>query len=347
MISTVWRLLTRQIDTNQAQDDTVLREACTQARYGSDIEPARKAMAATRGDHDRRARYVRVLAESTAGGLGSRVDSTTGRVDTEAAWTDRWAARSPTCPDAHLVRAHSLMARAWEVRGGDWAAAVRPEQWAEFRRLQQLAGQVNDLAMRLAPEDPTPWANQLKLMIDQSASTEDVEETWRELTRLDPWHRRGHTLKLTHHCRKWGGSHEAMFDFARSVAAAAPAGSPLHVLPVLAAAEWALWEQDRESPDSTADEIGQRWRQDPIMQSDLDNALSVWFHQPATRHADWLNDANVLAYGLARTGRDADAAPVFASIGRYVTSVPWSWWGDRMRGDTAFFRARRRARHAA
>ncbi|MFI7658317.1 DUF4034 domain-containing protein [Micromonospora parva] len=347
MISTVWRLLTRQIDTNPAQDDAVLREACTQARYGSDIEPARKAMATTRGDHDRRARYVRVLAESTARGLGSRIDRTTGRVDTAAAWTDTWAARSPTCPDAQLVRAHSLMARAWEVRGGDWAAAVRPEQWVEFSRLQRLAAEVNDLARQLAPEDPTPWANQLRLMIDRSASTEDVEETWRELTRLDPRHQRGHTLKLTYHCRKWSGSHEAMFDFARSAAAAAPAGSPLHVLPVRAAAEWALWEQDRESPGSTADEIGQRWRQDPIMRSDLDNALSLWFHQPATRHADWLNDVNFLAYGLARTGRDADAAPVFASIGRYVTSVPWSWWGDRLRGDVAFIRARRRARRAA
>ncbi|MEU1689014.1 DUF4034 domain-containing protein [Micromonospora sp. NPDC005707] len=346
MISTLWRLLTRQIDTNLAQDDAVLREACMQARYGTETGPARKALAATRGDYDRRARYVRVLAESTAGGLGSRVDRTTGRVDTEAAWTDRWAASSPSNPDAQLVRAQSLSARAWEVRGGDWAANVRSGQWAEFHRLLHLAGQVNDLAMRLAPEDPTPWANRLELMIDQSAPQEDIEETWRELTRRDPWNRAGHILKLKSHCRKWGGSHEAMFGFARSVAAEAPAGSPLHLLPVRAAAEWALWEQEREAPGSTADEIGQRWRQDPVMQSDLDNALSRWFHQPATRHADWLNDVNFLAYGLARTGRDADAAPAFASIGRYVTSVPWSWWGD-VRGDAAFMRARRRARRAA
>ncbi|MGC5330664.1 DUF4034 domain-containing protein [Micromonospora sp. DT62] len=346
MISTVWRLLTRQIDTNLAQDDAVLREACTQARYGSDAESARKALAATRGDHDRRARYVRVMAESTAGGLGSRVDPTTGRVDTTAAWTDRWAARTPTSPDAQLVRARSLMARAWEVRGGDWAASVRPEQWTEFNRLLQLARQVNDLAMRLAPDDPTPYVSLLDLMIGQSTPREDVEETWRELTRRDPWHREGHLLKLTYHCRKWSGSHEAMFGFARSVAAAAPAGSPLHVLPVQAAAEWALWEQERASQAGSADEVSQRWRQDPVMQSDLDNALSRWFHQPATRHADWLNDANILAYGLARTGRDADAAPVFASIGRYVTSVPWAWWHG-LRGDAAFIQARRRARRAA
>lgn len=346
MISTVWRLLTRQIDINLAQDDAVLREACTQARYGSDIGPARKALAATRDDYDRRARYVRVLAESTARGLGSRVDRTTGRVDTDAAWTDGWASRAPADPDAQLVRARSLMARAWEVRGGDWAATVRPEQWAEFHRLLDLAGQVNDRAMRLAPEDPTPWVNRLDLLIDESAPLEDVEETWRELTKRDPWHQQGHVHRLTYHCRKWSGSHEAMFGFARSVAATAPAGSPLLVLPVRAAAEWALWEQERASPAGTADEISRRWREDPVMQSDLDNALSRWFHQPATRHADWLDDANFLAYGLVRTGRDAEAAPVFASIGRYMTSVPWSWWGLG-RGDTAFLRARRRARRAA
>ncbi|MFF0655751.1 MULTISPECIES: DUF4034 domain-containing protein [Micromonospora] len=346
MISTVWRLLTRQIDPNRAQDDAVLREACTQARYGSDIGPAKKALAATRDDYDRRARYVRVLAESTAGGLGSRIDRTTGRVDTAAAWTDRWASRAPADPDAQLVRARSLMARAWEVRGGGWAATVAPEQWAEFSRLLDLARQVNDLAMRLAPEDPTPWVNRLDLMIDESAPLDEFEEAWRELTKRDPWHQQGHVRRLVYHCRKWSGSHEAMFGFARSVAAAAPTGSPLLVLPVRAAAEWALWEQDREPEGGTADEISERWRQDPVMQSDLDNALSRWFHQPATRHADWLNDANYLAYGLARTGRDAEAAPVFASIGRYMTGVPWSWWGQG-RGDTAFLRARRRARRAA
>ncbi len=345
MISTVWLLLTRQIDANPAQDDRLLREACQEARYGSDIGPARRAVAATRGDYDRRARYVRVLAESTAGGLGSRIDRTTGRVDTEAAWADRWAAGSPTDPDAQLVRAHSLVARAWEVRGGGWAATVRPEQWAEFHRLLHLAEQVNALAVRLAPEDPTPLTTRLRIMIAKSAAPEDVESTWQELIRRDPWHRDGHALQLTYRCRKWSGTHEEMFGFARSVAAAAPEGSPLHVLPVRAAAEWALWEQKRVSPGRTADEIGARWRQDPVMQSDLDNALSRWFHQPAARHADWLEDVNFLAYGLARSGRDADAAPVFASIGRYVTGVPWGWWGDG-RGATPFIRARRRARRA-
>lgn len=345
MIASVWRLLTRQILTNPAQDDTALREACAQARYGSDTEPARRALAGTRGDHARRARYVRVLAASTAGGLGSRADKTTGRVDTEAAWTDTWAARNPADPEAQLVRARSLLERAWEVRGGGWASTVRRAQWAEFARLADLADQANDRAMALAPDDPTPWVTRLRTQIARSAPRESVEETWRELTRRDPGHWEGHQLRLTHSCRKWSGSHEQMYGFARSAAATAPTGSPLHVLPVRAAAEWALWEEDRAAPRRTAAEVEEQWRQDPVMQSDLDTALSRWFHQPGARHPDRYDDLNHLAYGLARSGRDADAAPVFAAIGKFMTTTPWGWWGDGP-NDVAFVRARARARRA-
>lgn len=345
MISTVWRVLTNQIDIAEAQDDAALREACKQARQGFD-ELARQAVARTRDDYDRRARYVQVLAQSTTGGFESPIDRTTGQADTSAHWTDRWAAHCPTDPDAQLVRARSLIARAWEVRGSDWASSVRPEQWAEFHRLLHLAEQVNDLATQLAPADPTPWVNRLQMQIGYSAPRDDVEQTWRQLTYRDPGHQGGHVLKLTYHCRKWSGSHDEMLGFARSVVAAAPVGSPLHVLPVRAAAEWALWEEERVSPKRPADEIGERWRQDSAMQADLDSALSRWFHQPAARHSAWLDDANFLAYGLARTGRDADAAPVFAAIGKYMTVLPWNWWGDA-RADINFVRARRRARRAA
>jgi hypothetical protein len=345
VISTVWRVLTNQIDVAEAQDDAALREACKQARQGFD-EPARHAVARTRDDYDLRARYVHALAESTTGVLGSPIDRTTGRADTSANWTDRWAAHCPADPDAQLVRAGSLIARAWEVRGSGWASTVGPEQWAEFHRLLHLAEQVNNLAIQLAPADPTPWVNRLQLQIGYSAPRDDVEQTWRQLILRDPWHQPGHVLKLTYHCRKWSGSHDEMFAFARSVVAGAPDGSPLHVLPVRAAAEWALWEGDRVSPKPLADEIGERWRQDPAMQAELDSALSRWFCRPATRHGAWLDDANFLAYGLARTGRDADAAPVFAAIGKYMTLVPWNWWDDA-RADVNFVRARRRARRAA
>lgn len=344
MILTLWRLLTLQIDYRLAQDDTELRKICDQARYDDNIEPARKALKATSDDYDRRARYVQVLAESTVKGSGPKPDPQTGQIDTGETWVDQWAVRCPDDPDAQLVRAGSLRERAWKIRGGHWASTVRPEQWAEFGRLLRLAERALDLASHLAPEDPTPWAHRLRIMIDRSAPREDLDEVWAELIRRDPWNRDGHVSQLTSHCRKWGGSHEAMFDFARSVAATAPPGSPLHLLPVRAACEWALWEQDREY-SGTAEEIDQRWRLDPTMQSDLDSALHRWFHQPASRHGEWLADVNFLAYGLARTGRDADAAPVFASIGRYMAPVPWAWWDDK-NSTSAFFRARRRARRA-
>ncbi|MEV6597583.1 hypothetical protein AB0M36_12035 [Actinoplanes sp. NPDC051346] len=106
-----------------------------------------------------------------------------------------------------------------------------------------------------------------------------------------------------------------------------------------------MWEQKRESQPPTAAEMGERWRRDPVLRSELDTALTGWFHRPAPRHADWLDEANFLAYGLARTGRDADAAPVFASIGKFIDGIPWGWWGE-LGGDADFVRARRRARRA-
>ncbi|WP_223874562.1 DUF4034 domain-containing protein [Salinispora fenicalii] len=156
MILTLWRLLTLQIDYRLAQDDTELRKICDQARYDDNIEPARKALKATSGDYDRRARYVRVLAESTVRGSGPKPDPQTGQIDTGGTWADQWAARCPDDPDAQLVRAGSLRERAWEIRGGHWASTVRPEQWAEFDRLLPLAEQAINLASHLAPRTRGP-----------------------------------------------------------------------------------------------------------------------------------------------------------------------------------------------
>ena len=73
MIATLWRLLTNQIDTNAAQDDAALREACVQARYGTDDGLARQAVAGTRGDYDRISALDRQLQNERPAAL-ERVD---------------------------------------------------------------------------------------------------------------------------------------------------------------------------------------------------------------------------------------------------------------------------------
>ena len=129
----------RDLDLHLAQDDLALRAAWDAARAGG-WGPARELMANTRSNPDRRARYVWVLGESTTAtpwpATPSDPDRFAGPVDTTAAWTDRWAQAEPDNPDAVLVRARSLIMRAWEVRGSGWARYVGANAAEEFQRLR-------------------------------------------------------------------------------------------------------------------------------------------------------------------------------------------------------------------
>ncbi|MBB2948255.1 hypothetical protein FB565_008038 [Actinoplanes lutulentus] len=308
------------VDVNPAQDDVELRQAAGKA-CGGDWGPARDLLTALRHDYDRRARVVQVLAESTAG-------------DGQPAWPDRWAGADPVNPDALLVRARSLIVRGRRT-GGD-----------EFHRLLRKAVLLGDEAAVLAPDDPTPWAQRLTLMTVLGADGDTFEHGWAELTARDPWHREGHGCKLTYLCRRWRGSHERMFAFAREIAHAAPAGSPLRVLPLHAADEWALWETHHGADGGTmrqALSVIHTQREDPRFHAEVRAALELWFARPAYRHGLWFHDLNRLAHALHRAGQHQQARPVFAAIGAYFEDGPWSYAG----GEPAFQQARRKALTAA
>jgi hypothetical protein len=294
------------VDRNPAQDDVMLRSAVVETR-GGDWGPARDLLATVRDDYDRRARIVQVLAASTAG-------------DGDTSWPDVWAQVEPGNADAQLTRARSLIARDQHL----------------------TAVPVNDRAAALAPADPTPWAQRLLLMTALGADRDTFDHAWTELAARDPWHREAHGVKLVHLCRKRAGSHQEMFAFARSAAAAAPAGSPLAVLPLEAANEWALWETHHGAGGGSmrkAVEIIRTQREDPEFQDAVSAAHRDWFEQHQNRHAMWFHDLNQLAQAAHRAGRHDLARPVFAAIGQYFEPGPWSYAG----GVRAFHRARRKA----
>jgi hypothetical protein len=68
-----------------------------------------------------------------------------------------------------------------------------------------------------------------------------------EAIRRDPYNFEAHLMAVTFLCAKWYGSHEQMFAAAREPAAAAPAGSSVAMLPLLAHFEYALREYGFET----------------------------------------------------------------------------------------------------
>jgi hypothetical protein len=331
------------LDRHQAQDDAALRSACEAVQPG-DWTAARDLMMATRDDFDRRARCVWVLGESTASKpwaqMGPKLFGKVKPVDTTASWADRWALDEPTNPDAILVRARSLIMRGWEVRGSGWAKGVREAAFKEFHRVLSMAVPLCHEAARLAPADPTPWAQLLLLATALGAHRNDFERCWAELVTRDRFHREAHNFRLMYLCKKWHGSHEEMFAFARGAAGTAPWGSPLHVLPVQASAEWGMWELNREDAGA-GQAVHETWLKSPQFHAELDNALRRWFTAEPRKHAMWYHDLNYLAYGLHHANRHADAKPVFEAIGPYIEELPWGW--DAIGTGRVFRAARKKA----
>ncbi|BBH69566.1 hypothetical protein ACTI_62510 [Actinoplanes sp. OR16] len=297
------------VDSDPAGDDVPLRQAVTRSRDG-DWEPARDLLAASRHDYDRRAHLIAVIAASTAR-------------DGDTAWPDVWAGVEPRNPDALLLHARSLIAR--------------------DRRLP-AALTLTEQAANLAPDDPTPWSQRLLLMTALGADRATRDAGWHQVIARDPWHREAHGHRLTHLCRRTTGAttHDDMFAFTHETASAAPTGSPLLVLPLAAANEWALWEThhgDGAGTMNRALQVIRAQRGNPGFHAAVETAYTGWFQQPATRHALWHHDLNLLAQALHRAEQHTRARPVFDAIGPYFDPEPWRYVG----GEQTFQDASRKA----
>jgi hypothetical protein len=143
--------------------------------------------------------------------------------------------------------------------------------------------------------------------------------------KLDPDQRGAHDYYLRKLCKKWSGSHEEMFAFAREVASKADEGSRLHGLIALAHVERWLYDSSFENKGAAADVY---WK-DPAVASEVMQAFQRSAGSP--RWSAKMNDAlahNYLAYALAATGATSIAMRELERLGERVTEFPWCYHGD-------------------
>jgi hypothetical protein len=247
---------------------------------------------------------VRCARQSPAGGRAAGERAAWGRAAGErAAWGRAAGGR---------------IAEAWEA--GGWAAA-RDAERACLR------------AAEACPEDPTPWLALLGLMHSHAVPPRDAVPVWTEAVTRAPWHRGAYHRLLSYLSPRGHGSVADMMDFAGHGAARAPQGSPLALLPVAARVELVAHRQRQLSFGAD-----RHWNE-PRAGTEIESALTEWFHTAAAPHAEAVADLNILAFALVRTHRPTDAAPVFGRIGRRMTPYPWEllpepertfrYWRDR------------------
>ncbi|OIJ66313.1 hypothetical protein [Streptomyces mangrovisoli] len=275
-----------------ALDDDELvaaRSAAAQGRWTA----LRSLLARTGDDWDRRAHRVTVLA----------------RESYATAWASEWLLAEPGSADASVLLAVALVARA--LRGKEEPDAVR-------------AGCLG--AAALAPADPTPWLG--LLMLERGLGTdEDTVRAYEEVRRRHADHHHAHHLMVARLAERHADAghdpdHE-VYAFAERAAAAAPADSPLALLPVVALTERyrVLAAADREPADPAASGhwTGARARQI------LKCAFDWWLEWEQDGHPRRHVDLNYLAHATFCEGRAAEAAALFHRIGPHVTESPWSY----------------------
>jgi len=137
-------------------------------------------------------------------------------------WLDTWCHSSPGSPVPWLIRGVHGVRWAWEARGASTADKVAEDAWPVF--VSRLEAAESDLqkAAGLDVRDPAPWSWLITTARGLQREATVERQRFQEAQRRDPLNRSAHVHMLTALCWKWGGSHDAMFDFARQTSAAAP-----------------------------------------------------------------------------------------------------------------------------
>jgi hypothetical protein len=215
-----------------------------------------------------------------------------------------------------------LVKYAWLKRGGGAADEVSEHRAQVFREALEEAERLIDKALTAQPNDVDLLC--LRLITARGLGLESARhwERFRALIAIDHGHYRGHLAMLENLKAKWGGSHEAMFQFARSRAKQMPEGHPLKALVVFAHFEMRnarFWLDDPNADEyflapGVGDEIEQAWQE---------SANSPLFRDES--HADELH--NLFAAALYLTGRHASARKALGLMDAQCLEMPWSTMG--------------------
>lgn len=113
-----------------------------------------------------------------------------------------------------MVVGRDHVRRAWEARGTDFAGGVTPEGWKGFGEHLALAREQFTRAHEMHPEWPDAASEMIQVSLGEGS---DEERLWFDravAAQLDHATSYRRMLRQTL-LPRWGGSHEAMFDFGR------------------------------------------------------------------------------------------------------------------------------------
>jgi hypothetical protein len=154
-----------------------------------------------------------------------------------------------------------------------------------------------------------------------------VEQVFAQAVARDPQHLEAHRQMMQFLCKKWFGSHEEMFAFARSVSGSAAVGSPVHELLVFSHVErWV--EFSVEDPQEV--KLRAEYLRDPAVRADLTAAAS----RLGPLLAGWpdgrsVTARNMFAFVAWRANDKAGFVDAINAMHGVVSPMPWNYYPQR------------------
>lgn len=240
---------------------------------------------------------------------------------------DIWVNANPECSDAWLLRGAHGVVWAWEARGGGTADTVSDTAWILFYERLMEAKYDLEHATRLNPTDPAPYSALIRCSIGLSLEKETVLTYLTSVLSLSTISWSAHAAALTYLCEKWGGSHREMFEFARSVSAAAPEGHGIHALIPMAHHE--RWFFAKYFDEGEGTEFADRYYEQPEVQREILNAYNRSLGSSAYRPNKLTpKQSSLFAIGLVQCGAYEQALLELERLNNRIPELPWAQFGD-------------------
>lgn len=269
---------------------------------------AHAALEATRGNWDDRQFLVEVLTDD---------------VPDRPKWLDDWVAAYPESSVAWSVRGAHGIKWGWAARGGGKAETVQDESWKTFWSRLEEAERDLYKAAELDPTDPVPWTYLVISARGIEKGIPEIGERLKQAHARRPWHHFAFSQALQGYAKKWGGSHELMFDLARQ-AAGAPEGASAHAVICEAHVERWLYMASWDNDDANAlkyflqPAVG-----DEIRQAAANSVWSPKYERP--RLAPY--DHNFFTYCFFRMHDWESARRELEAMNGILNRFPWSYGG--------------------
>jgi hypothetical protein len=290
------------VDADAALDDIDLR-AARRAALSGDWQPAAQLLTVTR-DPDVRWSRIEVLAEAA---------------DRRRSWVDQWLDQRPGDRDALAVRAQAGLVHACEIRGQDWT----PREVGRFRDALEDAEAYALEAAATYPGDPAPRVTLVALARFQEVPRDELDRRLRSVLDLAPGHRGAHEQALQYLAPKWHGSADEVLRFARTASAAAPAGSDLALLPVVAHIEQYVMLMERTAA------IADRHITSAAVREEIRAAAARWTDgADGTPRVAAASGHNVVAFAAWLAELPELAAEHLAFTREHLDPFPWCYGGD-------------------